>query len=215
MKRRRLTVLVSGTGRNLDALLKFRSQAKRRWEVVQVISNKPGVAALEIAQRAGIPATVVDHRQYKDRIDFDAALALAIESIPSDAVILAGFMRVLGAEFVQRYAGRMLNIHPSLLPLYRGLKTHQRALEDGQQWHGASIHFVTPELDGGPVIKQGRLRISPTDTPESLAQRVFAEVECKLYPEVVDWLASGRLELRHGRPALDGEALHSPLLSDY
>lgn len=215
MKRRRLTVLVSGTGRNLNALVNFRNQAQRRWEVVQVISNRPGVGALDIAQQAGIPATVVDHRQYAQRSDFDAALALAIESIPSDGVILAGFMRVLGAEFVQRYAGRMLNIHPSLLPLYRGLHTHARALDDGQQWHGASIHFVSPELDGGPVIKQGRLRIQPDDTPDTLAQRVFAEVEAQLYPEVVDWFASGRLELRHGRPALDGTVLDAPLVSDY
>ena len=215
MKRRRLTVLVSGTGRNLHALLDFKNHHQRRWEVVQVISNKPGVRALEIAQQAGILATVVDHRLYAQRSDFDAALAMAIEGVACDGVILAGFMRVLGAEFVQRYAGRMLNIHPSLLPLYRGLGTHARALEDGQQWHGASIHFVTPELDGGPIVKQGRLRIAPTDTPDSLAQRVFAEVESKLYPEVVDWFASGRLELRHGKVSLDGDVLDAPLVTDY
>ena len=215
MKRRRLAVLVSGTGRNLAAILDAMRRGEIRGQVSLVLSNRPGVRALDIAREHAIPSAVIDHRDYADRPQFDAALAGAIDASGAEAVVLAGFMRVLTGEFVQRYTGRMLNIHPSLLPLYRGLRTHQRALDDGQATHGASVHFVTPELDGGPVIKQGRIRIGPEDTADSLAARIFAEVECRLYPEVVGWLTSGRLQLRHGRPELDGEPLQAPLLEDY
>lgn len=215
MKRRRLAVLVSGTGRNLRSLLDHIGDGRVRAEVVQVISNRPGVAALDIAQTAGIPQRVIDHHAYRDRAAFDALLAQTIDGAGADAVVLAGFMRILTGEFVQRYTGRMLNIHPSLLPLYRGLNTHQRALMDGQTEHGASVHFVTPELDGGPVIKQGRIRIRPDEHPEDLAERVFQQVEKPLYPEVIGWLASGRLELRQGRPHLDGEPICAPLLADF
>ncbi len=215
MKRRKLAVLVSGTGRNLAALLQALETGAIKATITCVISNRPGVRALEIAQKAGILTTVIDHTDYPERAEFDAALARAIDDSGADAVILAGFMRILTAEFVQRYTGRMLNIHPSLLPLYRGLRTHQRALDDGQKFHGVSVHFVTPELDGGPVIKQGRIAILAGDTAETLAERIFNEVECRLYPEVIGWLASGRLELRNGRPCLDGAVLESPLQADY
>ncbi|MGB1557300.1 MAG: phosphoribosylglycinamide formyltransferase [Oceanococcaceae bacterium] len=215
MKRRRLAVLVSGTGRNLGAILDAIAKGQIRAQVSQVISNRPGVGALDIAAEHGVPAQVIDHTLFADRPSFDAALAEAIDASGAEAVILAGFMRVLTGEFVQRYTGRMLNIHPSLLPLYRGLHTHRRALEDGQSWHGASIHFVTPELDGGPVIKQGRIPIHPEDTPDSLAARVYSEIEQQLYPEVVGWLASGRLVLDHGKPSLDGQPLAQPLVEDY
>lgn len=215
MKRRKLAVLVSGTGRNLAALLAAIEQGTVKATITRVISNRPDVRALEIAEQAGIPADVIDHQQYPERADFDAALATAIDASGADAVILAGFMRILTAEFVQRYTGRMLNIHPSLLPLYRGLRTHQRALDDGQSQHGVSVHFVTPELDGGPVIKQGRIAIHPADTAETLASRIFDEVERHLYPEVIGWLASGRLELRHGKVSLDGEIHDAPIVTDY
>jgi len=215
VKRRKLAVLVSGTGRNLASLLQAIEQGAVKATVCCVISNRPGVRALEIADKAGVPTQVIDHTAYAERADFDAALAQAIDDSGADAVVLAGFMRILTAEFVQRYTGRMLNIHPSLLPLYRGLHTHRRALDDGQSHHGVSVHFVTPELDGGPVIKQGRIAIHSDDTAETLAQRIFSEVECQLYPEVIGWLASGRLELRQGKPALDGTLLDQPLITDY
>ncbi len=215
MKRRKLAVLVSGTGRNLASLLDAIRQGTVKATITCVISNRPGVRALDIAAEAGVPTRVIDHTDYAERADFDAALASAIDDSGADAVILAGFMRILTAEFVQRYTGRMLNIHPSLLPLYRGLHTHRRALEDGQTHHGVSVHFVTPELDGGPVIKQGRIAIAPQDTADTLAHRIFSEVERQLYPEVIGWLASGRLELRQGKPALDGTLLETPIITDY
>lgn len=215
MKRRNLAVLVSGTGRNLEALIQAIDAGRVKARIAIVISNKAGVRALDIAAQAGIPTRVVDHREYAERTDFDAQLAAAIDEADADAVILAGFMRILTAEFVQRYTGRMLNIHPSLLPLYRGLHTHRRALEDQQAHHGVSVHFVTPELDGGPVIKQGCIRIHTNDDESSLAARVFDEIECRLYPEVIGWLASGRLKLHRGQPQLDGAILEKPLLEDF
>lgn len=215
MKRRNLAVLVSGTGRNLEALIRAIGAGHVKARIVTVISNKADVRALDIAADAGIPSCVIDHREFADRADFDAQLAFAIDDAGADAVVLAGFMRILTAEFVQRYTGRMLNIHPSLLPLYRGLHTHRRALEDRQSHHGVSVHFVTPELDGGPVIKQGRISIHAEDDEISLATRIFNEIEQQLYPQVIGWLASGRLELHRGLPKLDDTILTEPLIEDF
>lgn len=202
-----VVVLISGGGTNLQALI---DAADARYRVCGVISNRPGVRGLKRATVAGIPTRVLDHTAYTDRERFDAALADVIESFSPGLVILAGFMRILGDTFVERFAGRMLNIHPSLLPSFQGLHTHRRALAAGVREHGASVHFVTSELDGGPVVAQARVAVEPGDTETVLAARVLAR-EHELLPQVVAWFAAGRLQLRDGQISFDGEPLHAPL----
>jgi len=204
-----VVVLISGGGTNLQALIDA-AAAGRPFVVAAVISNRPGVAGLERARAAGIPTRVIDHTDFADRDGFDAALAEAIESFEPGLIVLAGFMRILTTGFVERFAGRMLNIHPSLLPAFQGLETHRRALEAGVREHGASVHFVTAELDGGPVIAQTRLAVEPDDTPSSLAARVLAR-EHVLLPQVVTWFAEGRLRMRDHGVWFDGAALQAPL----
>ena len=204
-----MVVLISGGGTNLQALIDA-AAAGRPFVVAAVISNRPGVAGLERARAAGIPTRVIDHTDFADRDGFDAALAEAIESFEPGLIVLAGFMRILTTGFVERFAGRMLNIHPSLLPAFQGLDTHRRALEAGVREHGASVHFVTAELDGGPVIAQTRLAVEPDDTPSSLAARVLAR-EHVLLPQVVTWFAEGRLRMRDHMVWFDGAALQAPL----
>lgn len=205
----RIVALVSGEGSNLETILNATERGEIPARVVATISNRPHARSLERATRHGVPALVVDHKAYPDRESFDAALARAIDAYQPDLVILAGFMRILSADFVDHYLGRMLNIHPSLLPAYRGLNTHARALEDGADYHGASIHFVTHELDGGPVVIQGTVAIQPGETPQQLAKRVQT-IEHQLYPRVINWFANGRLELTRGRVTLDGKPLEVP-----
>ncbi len=156
-----------------------------------VISNKDGVFGLERARNAGIATEVLDHKQFDSRKQFDAAMAELIDSYAADLVVLAGFMRILTPEFVRHFQGRMLNIHPSLLPKYKGLHTHQRALEAGDSQHGCTVHFVTEELDGGPLLVQGAVSIDPDDTEESLQQKVH-KVEHQIYPLAVEWLCADR-----------------------
>jgi phosphoribosylglycinamide formyltransferase-1 len=194
----RLVVLVSGSGSNLQAFIDACHDPAYPCELVAVISNRPGVRALERAAAAGIPARVIDHTGYADREHFDAALSAAIDALAPDLVILAGFMRILTAGFVRHYRGRLLNIHPSLLPKYPGLHTHERALAAGEREAGATVHFVTEELDGGPVIVQARVPVMPGDTAQTLAARVLAE-EHRIYPEAVRLVAEGRLRLVDGR----------------
>ncbi|RMG31400.1 MAG: phosphoribosylglycinamide formyltransferase [Gammaproteobacteria bacterium] len=209
-----LVVLISGRGSNLQAILEAIAQGRLAAEVRAVISNRPGAAGLAHARRAGIPAEVVDHREYTDREAFDRALADRIDRYRPDLVVLAGFMRILGPEFVRRYRGRLINIHPSLLPKFKGLETHRRALEAGEREHGASVHLVTEELDGGPLLMQARVPILPGDTPERLAARVL-EQEHRLYPAVLQLFAEGRLTTDSaGRPRLDGRPLERPLALD-
>lgn len=198
VSRSRLVVLVSGSGSNLQSLIDACRDPDFPCEVVAVISNRPGVRALERAALAAIPARVIDHTGYADRERFDAALIEAIDALAPDLVILAGFMRILSAGFVRHYLGRLLNIHPSLLPKYPGLHTHQRALADGEREAGATVHFVTEELDGGPVIVQARVPVLPGDTPQTLAARVLVE-EHRIYPEAVRRVAEGRLQLVNGQ----------------
>lgn len=198
VSRCRLVVLVSGSGSNLQALIDACRDPSYPCELVGVISNRPGVRALQRAAQAGIPARVIDHTGYPDREHFEAALIEAIDPLAPDLVVLAGFMRILGAGFVRHYLGRLLNIHPSLLPKYPGLHTHQRALADGEREAGATVHFVTEELDGGPVIVQARVPVVPGDTPQTLAARVLVE-EHRIYPEAVRRVAEGRLRLVDGR----------------
>ncbi len=204
-----VVVLISGGGTNLQALIDA-AAAGAPFEIRAVISNRPGAYGLERASRAGIPTEVLDHRQFPDRQSFDDALARLIDNYRPELVLLAGFMRILTPEFVKRYHGRLLNIHPSLLPRFQGLNTHARALEAGDSEHGASIHFVTEELDGGPVIIQARVPVEADDTPERLAARVL-EQEHRIYPLVVKWIAEGRLALEDDKVLFDGQPLAKPL----
>lgn len=175
-------------------------------EVVAVISNKADVGGLEKAAKANIPTAVLSHRDFDSREAYDAELLKLIDSFAPDIVVLAGFMRILTPEFAQHYHGRMLNIHPSLLPKYRGINTHQRALDNGDTEHGVSVHFVTEELDGGPVILQAVIPVFPEDTASDLQQRVHSQ-EHRIYPLVVQWLCSERLKLTDKGAVLDGTLL--------
>jgi phosphoribosylglycinamide formyltransferase-1 len=207
-----VVVLISGSGSNLQALIDD-AAADAPYAIAAVISNKADAYGLTRAARAGIPTRLLDHREFADRASFDTALAELIDTFAPGLVVLAGFMRILTPGFVRHYAGRMLNIHPSLLPKYQGLNTHARALEAGEEEHGCSVHFVTEELDGGPVIAQAKVAVRPGDTSEDLAGRVLAE-EHRLYPVVVRGIASGRLELTPQGVRLDGTLLASPVSLD-
>jgi phosphoribosylglycinamide formyltransferase-1 len=202
-------VLISGRGTNLQSLIDACGDPLPS-RIVAVISNRAQARGLERARAAGIPTCIVDHRAYGDREGFDQALRTTIDGFEPDVVALAGFMRVLTEAFTEHYAGRLLNIHPSLLPRHRGLHTHQRVLAAGDAESGASVHFVTNELDGGPVILQARVPVRGDDTPETLAARVL-EKEHVIYPMVIDWCAQGRLQLRDNTVYLDGHALSQPL----
>ena len=204
-----VVVLISGGGTNLQSLIDHMSDKDANYEIVGVISNRPDVKGLTRAERAGIPTRVVDHTAYPDRATFDKALAQAIDGFVPGLVVLAGFMRILTDEFVAHYAGRMVNIHPSLLPAFQGLHTHRRALEAGVSEHGASVHFVTGELDGGPLIAQARVSVASDDDEDSLAARVLQR-EHQLLPQVVRWFAAGELALRDGSVWLKGIRLDTP-----
>jgi len=199
----RVVVLISGNGSNLQAMLDL---ADKPYEITAVLSNKPGVYGLERASMANVRTHVVPHTEYPDRESFDRAMIEVIDQYQPDLIVLAGFMRILSSAFVQHYQGRLINIHPSLLPKYKGTKTHQRALEAGDREHGVSVHFVTEELDGGPVVRQAVVDILPEDDADTLAARVAKE-EHKIYPEVVSWIATGRLKLTNEGVMLDGTRL--------
>jgi phosphoribosylglycinamide formyltransferase-1 len=198
---KRLVVLISGRGSNMQALV----EAKLPAHVAAVISNRGDAAGLRYATERGIATAVVDHRRYPSREAFDAALAAAIDAHAPDLVVLAGFMRVLTPAFVERYAGRLLNIHPSLLPAFPGLDTHVRALAAGVKIHGATVHFVTAALDHGPIVVQAAVPVLPSDDAETLAARVL-EQEHRIYPLAVRWFLAGALELREGVVRVRGGA---------
>lgn len=203
-------VLISGGGTNLQAIIDS-AEEDLPVEVKAVISNTPDAYGLERARKAGIPVATLDHQQFPDRESFDRALMKLIDAYQPQLVLLAGFMRILSTGFVHHYHGRMLNIHPSLLPDFQGLHTHQRALEAEMQKHGASIHFVTEELDGGPIILQASVPVLPGDDAEKLAARVL-EKEHIIYPLAVRWFAEGRLSLNEtDQVLLDGNILTAPL----
>lgn len=202
----RLVVLISGSGTNLQALIQAIAADLLDAEIRLVISNRPQAGGLDRAAGAGIPTRVIDHREQPSREHFDEALMQAIDAVQPDAVVLAGFMRILTPAFVQRYTGRLLNIHPSLLPRHPGLHTHQRALDAGDAEHGASVHFVTDDLDGGPIILQAAVPVLPGDTPERLAARVLVQ-EHLIYPQALQWFCQGRLRLVDHRAELDGQPL--------
>ena len=207
---KRYVILISGRGSNMESLL----DAGLPGNCALVLSNRPDVAGLDAAARRGIATAVIDHRGFASRVEFDAALAAEIERHAPDLVLLAGFMRILTDGFVRRFEGRLLNIHPSLLPLFPGVKTHAQALAAGVRLHGCSVHFVTPALDGGPIIAQAAVPVQAGDDETSLGRRVLAE-EHLLYPRVARWFLEGRLHLVAQRVQLAGEvavsgALHVP-----
>ena len=195
---KRIVILVSGRGSNMEAIV--RRCAEQRWpaQVVAVLANRPDAEGLAFAARQGIATAVVDHKAFDSREAFDDALAQRIDSFAPDLVLLAGFMRVLGAPFVRRFEGRMLNVHPSLLPAFPGLHTHRRALEAGCQAAGATVHFVTPELDHGPIVMQSVVPVRAGDTAQTLAARVLA-TEHVIYPQSVLWFVQGKLRVANGR----------------
>lgn len=195
-----VVILISGRGSNLNALIDHAKQTGA-YQIRAVISNRPSAAGLALAQAAGLDTAILDHTEYDSRESFDSALAGLIDQYQPDWVVLAGFMRVLTEGFVNRYLGRLVNIHPSLLPAFPGLKTHQQALDAGVRVHGVTVHLVTPELDHGPIVDQAMLRVLPGDTPETLAARVL-ELEHQIYPRALSALASGRIKIENGR--LDG-----------
>lgn len=199
----RIVVLISGNGSNLQALIDY---PEKNYVISAVISNRADAFGLQRARNAGIAINVLDHKQFSGRETFDAELMQMIDAHQPDLVVLAGFMRILSSGFVQHYSGRLMNVHPSILPLYKGTNTHQRVLDAGDSEHGVSIHFVTEELDGGPVAAQARVAVLSDDSTESLAQRV-ADQEHRIYPEVVSWFAAGRLRLQNGSACLDQQAL--------
>lgn len=189
----RLVILISGRGSNMRSIVEAANQGQLDVDIAAVISNRPDAAGLEYAQQAGIDAQVIDHKLYDSRESFDAAMAEVIDSYQPDFVILAGFMRILTADFVEHFAGRLINIHPSLLPKFKGLHTHQRAIEAGETEHGASVHFVTAELDEGPVILQAKVPVLADDDADTLAARVL-EQEHLLYPAAIQKLVSQQTE---------------------
>jgi phosphoribosylglycinamide formyltransferase-1 len=210
---KKLVILISGRGSNMQALL----EAKLPCRIAAVISNRADADGLAIAKAHGIPAIVVDHRSHADRESFDTALMQAIDVFDPDIIALAGFMRILGAGFVSRYRGRLVNIHPSLLPAYGGLNTHARALHDGVKIHGCTVHFVTPDLDHGPIIIQAAVPVLRGDSEQSLAVRVLHE-EHRIYPQAIHWICNGCVALGEdgkvafGRLEQPAPALISPAL---
>jgi len=187
---KKIVILISGRGSNMQALLK----AKLPCEIAAVISNRADAGGLDIAQAHGIPTAVVAHKDYPDRASFDAMLAQTIDGFHPDFVVLAGFMRILTADFVAHYHGKLINIHPSLLPAYGGLDSHARALHDGVKIHGCTVHFVTPDLDHGPIIIQAAVPVLPDDTEKTLAARVLHE-EHRIYPQAIRWLCGEEIRL--------------------
>jgi phosphoribosylglycinamide formyltransferase 1 len=206
---KRLVILISGRGSNMQALLEARLPAR----ICAVISNEPSAKGLEIARGFGVPTRVVHHRDFAERGAFDRALIDAIDEYDPDLVVLAGFMRILTPAFLARFEGKVINIHPSLLPAYQGIDTHRRALRDGVKIHGCTVHFVTPDLDSGPIIVQAAVPVLPQDTEQTLAARVL-EQEHRVLPQAVRWFFDGRLQLAGNQVRLAGECHYpDPIIS--
>ena len=203
-------VLISGGGTNLQSIIDTSARDEIAVDITVVVSNKSEAIGLTRARNAGIAVECVENSNYENRQSFDKALIDHIDQYSPDMIIFAGFMRILTPEFVAHYAGRILNIHPSLLPAYPGLHTHQRAIDNKEKWHGCTVHFVTDELDGGPPIIQGRVPVLPDDDADTLAARVL-EVEHKIYPVAADLLARGRVSCENGVACLDGKPMVEPI----
>lgn len=207
-------ILISGSGTNLQAFIDAVADGRLSLELSVVVSNNPGAFGLVRARNAGIPTACIEHGHYSDRDSFDRAVASKLDEWQPDLLVLAGFMRILGAGFVARYGGRILNIHPALLPAYPGLNTHQRVLDAGEKWHGSTVHFVTEELDGGPRILQGRLPVIAGESASQLQTRVQA-IEHQIYPEAAGWVGEGRVDCRDGRTWIDGAAAQDPIVQTF
>lgn len=204
MARKRVAVLISGRGSNMTALIEAAKSPDFPAEIGLVLSNRPDAAGLERAREANIATEIVDHKRFgRDRESFERAMQSALEKHAIEIVCLAGFMRLLTPWFVERWQGRMLNIHPALLPSFKGLDTHERALKEGVKLHGATVHLVVPEMDSGPIVAQGAVPVLDSDTPDTLAARVVA-IEHRIYPLALALLAEGRLRIRDGRCFIDG-----------
>ena len=199
---KRLVTLISGTGSNLQAILNALDAGRIRARMAGVVSSRPDAPGLDKARAAGVATVIAEN---------DGALDAALDELAPDVIALAGFMRVLGADLVHRFAGCIFNVHPALLPKYRGLDTHRRAIENGDAMHGCSVHFVTEALDAGPVVMQARVAVCADDTPETLAARVLSR-EHAIYPLVLSWYCDGRLQMHEGRCVLDGKTLEAPVL---
>lgn len=200
--KKRIIVLVSGNGSNLQAIINACQNNLINGKIVAVISNKPDVYSLMRAKQANIPSHVINHKEFASREAFDHQLQLQIEQYQPDLIVLAGYMRILTPHFVQHYSDKMLNIHPSLLPKYPGLNTHRRAMEAGDKEHGTTVHFVTDELDGGPIILQAKVPIFDNDEEQDIVERVLAQ-EHQIYPLVIKWFCDDRLTMINGRAYLD------------
>lgn len=205
-----IVVLISGSGSNLQAIIDAIAGKKINAEIRAVISNRPDAAGLQRARDAGIPTHVINHNDHRSRGEFDQALQRCIDQYQPQLVVLAGFMRILGDDFVRHYPGRMLNIHPSLLPDFPGLDTHRRVLAAGHKQHGASVHFVTPELDGGPLLVQASVPVTADDTADSLQQKVH-QLEHIIYPMAIAWIAEGRVQYDNNQIIFDGKPLSKPV----
>ena len=208
-----LAVIISGRGSNMLAIARACRSGAVNARVLRVIADRDSAAGIAAAQALGLETRVVPARGFPDKPAFEAALADAIDASGASLVVLAGFMRILSPEFTARYDGRMLNIHPSLLPAYKGLHTHERVLAAGETSHGVTVHYVTAELDGGPLVLQARIAVTPGDTTETLSARI-QQCEHIIYPRVIGWIASGRLQWRTGGPWLDGLPLERPVIME-
>ena len=208
-----VAVVISGRGSNIEAIARAAQAQESGYRVVRVIADRPTAGGLARAAALGVPTSVVHLKEFSDRAGFEAALGNELDASGAALVALAGFMRILSPQFVQRFEGKLLNIHPSLLPHYKGLDTHARVLAARESHHGASVHYVTAELDGGPVIMQGRLRVRPGDSPESISARVHA-LEHIIYPHVCSLIARRRIEWRRESVYFDGAPLVAPLIEE-
>jgi phosphoribosylglycinamide formyltransferase-1 len=205
----RVVVLLSGRGSNFQAIV----EAQLPIDIVAVISNRPQSAGLAFARERGLTAIAFDHTEHPDRAAFDVLLADEIERHQPDLVVLAGYMRILSPAFIERFEGRLLNIHPSLLPMFPGLKTHERALEEGVKIHGCTVHFVTTQLDHGPIVIQAAVPVHADDRPVTLSARVLAQ-EHRIYPQAIRWFAEGRLAIQQGRVNVRDDLTSQAVLSN-
>ena len=212
--RRRAAILISGGGSNLQSFIDHVASGRLDMEIAIVVSNRADAYGLQRANNAGIPALCIEHGLFDDRESFDRAIAATLDEKRIDLLILAGFMCILSPWFVAHYTGKILNIHPALLPAYPGLNTHQRVIDAGDQWHGSTVHFVTEKLDGGPLVLQGRLTIDPDENAQQLAARVQA-LEHQIYPEAAALIANGNVEFRDGYAWRDGEKLVQPVMRNF
>ncbi len=211
MAQKSIVILISGSGTNLQAIIDAAKQGRINGSIAAVISNRADAGGLQRARRENINTAVIDQSEYSDRLVYDEALIAEIDKYNPDLVVLAGFMRILSDRFISHYGNAILNIHPSLLPEFKGLHTHRRALESSKQVHGASVHFVNNELDSGPVVIQAQVPVLPDDTEETLRERVLQQ-EHTIYPMAIAWYIDGRLEVNDNQVLLDNNVLHRPVL---